>query len=572
MKLSQVELVELIKNIYQEKQLDQKEQKEEIQKLCLGVAPLNPSFILNQKKIINEIQESFNRLYIDGNILETFIIVGNPGNGKSHILNLTSSYLSQVKNNIIINERAQGYGTQFDMQKLILKKANSQETLKAINNKVNNILEDYREAEEYLQINEIASKFDISMELARLIWLVSVGKDGLKKIKALNILTLRDTQDKIFKDLEIEEYDIERNSWDFFYILMGILKENGFYIILLIEELEHIFKWGVEEKQKFYEQLKEFIDHAEKLGNMRILMFSTHVFNDEYKNKVNFIQDEDPALHGRLHPLVRKIQQITNSEEVTELVNKLLVKYKVVYPDVNIELSNLVAEVQKLVGGITTYRNYIQKTMQLLEEERKIASKKDVEKEGNTAIPQGDKVIEKQAIVPQGDKVIGKCSREEIFNKIINERESMTTVALKKRILLSLAKLLECNEYKDIKVEIKKGYLFGTPKNKRNSRLFYLDYTPKNKVNDKYRALVDLQDLAEELGCDKNKLYFIYIKDRVTSSTEQRMMEYNPNINLISIDNDNINELLILTDQISENDRLEIATGLAGLFKLEVSD
>ncbi|MEJ9371799.1 hypothetical protein, partial [Schinkia azotoformans] len=331
--LTKGELVTWAEKMFNERELSQEEQEDEIKKFREGVAPLYPSFIINQDEIVSKIKNSFIELYSKSRVMESYVIVGNPGDGKSHILNIINSYLQNAKNNIVINERTQGFGSKFDMVNLILNKINSPLILKALVSKIQEVSNIDNYSEEYLQTNNIANYFGVSFCLAKLLWKMTFSASELDRIKALNILTARDNSQRTLSDLEIDDFDRKEDILAFFYIMMGILNEKNIFIIILIEELEHIFKWESKQKLEFYEQLKEFIDNSQRLGNLCILMFSTYVLNDEYSEN-KFTEDmysQDRALYTRLKPKVLKIKRISSKQEVIHLVEKLIERYKKIY-------------------------------------------------------------------------------------------------------------------------------------------------------------------------------------------------------------------------------------------------
>ncbi|MBG9942318.1 hypothetical protein ABE237_29240 [Brevibacillus formosus] len=566
--LTKDELIHWINNMFQERLLTKEEQEDEIKKFREGVAPLQPSFIINQDSLISKLKHSFHEFYAKTRVMESYVIVGNPGDGKSHILNTIHSYLKSINNNIVINERTQGFGTKFDMVSLILNKVNSPVTIQALTKKIKDITQEYTSQDQYIQIDHISSSLQVSFALATLLWKITYSSSDLEKIKAMNILTSRDSSPNTLHSLEIENFDKTQDVLDFFYVIMAILREKNIFIIILIEELEHIFKWDPIPKLKFYEQLKEFIDNSQKLGNLFILMFSTYVLNDEYSEN-QYTQDiylQDRALYTRLQPKVIKIKRISSKEEVSILVEKLVERYMKVYKLSSFDFNKLMEEINASIKGDNkTFRSYIQRTAYLLDQLKETSEKKTQENEFTNL-----QELEKTNI-DKDEKI--EYRKTEYVNKILNEITQSSSLAIKKKILLSIYKLLENSNYKDIVLEVKKGFLYGIPKNKRNHRLFYFDYAPINKVQEKYNSLVNLPDLADELNCDKNNLYYIYLKERVTDNTEQKLQNYNPSINLVALRLEDVVELMLLTEEELEDiEKMEISRDLSPIFKLEIGE
>ena len=561
--LTKEELVNWSEKMFNDRVLTQEEQEDEIKKFREGVAPLYPSFIINQEEIVAKLKKSFNELYSKSRVMESHVIVGNPGDGKSHILNIIYSYLRNARNNIVINERTQGFGSKFDMVNLILNKINSPLILKVLVKKIQEVGVKNNCKDEYLQINNIADYFHVSFNLAKLLWKISFSTSELDRVKSLNILTSRDTSKTTLLSLEVEDFNRKEDVLAFFYIMMDILKEQNIYIVILIEELEHIFKWEKKHKLEFYEQLKEFIDNSQKLGNLCVLMFSTYVLNDEYAEN-DFTQDiysQDPALYSRLKPKVLKIKRISSKSEIEHLVEKLIERYKKIYGHDSIDLEKIVEQINSNSQKEKTYRYYIQSAAYLLD---KINAGETNNVKGITPLMNENK---------NQDNISFHNKKKKLIHNVIEEIQGISSLALKKKILLSIEKLLELNSYKITGKEIKKSFLHALPKNKRNSRMFFLDYSPINKVQDKYKALIDLPTLSDSLKCDKNNLYFIYLKERVTNNTEEKLQDYNPAINLVALKNEDIIELmLLLEDSIDINEKQEIGRELASLFKLETGE
>ena len=336
--LSEEKIKNLISDMFEDKikNLTKEQQEIEIMKFKEGLAPDRPSFIVNQEDVVQKLKNSFKELYLKSLNMQSWMLVSDYGNGKSHILNTIRSTLEPIKNNIVISSYAKAQSPFSPIQEM-LKHINREIIRKNVCKYILQIQGE--EANKAIQVNSIMTslsnpKFNASKELSKLLWYMTNGEMD-EQIKALDILTQQDLSKDILKDLDINySNNIVTKIEGFFYILIECLKKEQIYVIFLIEEFENVFKWKRRDKDIFYEQLKELMNNSTSLGNMFLMLVATNVFNDEIEEKRNKeyeIRGLDPAIYDRLKAKALVLKPINKREEAVNLVDKIKERYELYY-------------------------------------------------------------------------------------------------------------------------------------------------------------------------------------------------------------------------------------------------
>lgn len=565
--LKKQEIDNLIETMFDDKikELTKDEREIEIMKFKEGLAPDKPSFVVNQEDVVKKLKESFKNLYLKSLNMESWMLVSNYGNGKSHILNTIKSYLEPINENIIISVYAKAQNP-FELIQQILKSINRELIRRNISKYIKNIQGEIEDKDR--QINNIMTIGPISKDLANLLWYMTNG-DFEQKIKSIDILTKQDNSKQIIKELNINpKLNIENEVNDFFYILIDCLKQEGIYIIFLIEEFENVFKWKKKERIIFYEQLRELLNNSTKLGNMFLMLVATNIFNDEIeekKNKAYEINDIDPAVYDRLKAKTLRLNSIQKSDEAVELVKKIKERYDLFY-GCNIDDAKVMEQLPSRLKDIN-YRSYIQSIALIMDDMINGRLTNDIN---------CDITFEEQVkILGDNKKKIDEFQdklKDEI-NEVVSED---TSNAIKKKFISAIIKLLEYNNYKINNYKIKPGYIVARPKNKRNSRLFYVTYSSIVSSSSIYKKLQTCIEISNNEKCDKNNIYFLYCKSSVSERFSKKINEYNPAmIKTIALEDDDLVRILLLLDETNEIDDIkkrDIAIEYGNYMKLELEE
>ncbi|MBY6790530.1 hypothetical protein HYH43_13915 [Clostridium botulinum] len=544
------------------KELTSEEREIEIMKFREGLAPDRPSFVVNQEDVIEKLKNSFKNLYSKSLNMESWMLVSDYGNGKSHILNTIKSNLRVIKNNIVISIYAKAQSPFYPIQE-ILRHINREIIRKSICRNVLKI--QGNNSDKDIQINNIMTELQKSKELSKLLWYVSNGSIE-EKIKSLDVLTQQDISKQILKDLDINEKNILKEIGEFFYILMEYLKKENFYIIVLIEEFENVFKWRKKEKSIFYEQLKEMMNNSTSLGNMFFMLVATNIFNDEIeekRNKAYEINGIDPAVYDRLKAKSLKLKSIQKDEEAIKLIKKIKERYEIFYK-CSIDENEVMEELPARLKNIN-YRSYIQTITLIMDD---IINGKVV-KSHNNKLDFNNKV----QMLEQKEKNISN-ERNSIKEEIDSNTNKETSLALKKKFISAISRILEINNYKVKEIKIKAGYIIAKPKNKRNYRLFYVTYSTNINSSFIFKKLQSCESIAINEGCDKNNIYFIYCKSSVSEKINEKIQKYNPAvIKTVSLEDDDLTRILLLVkENIDNNEKENIAIEYSKYMNLELGD
>lgn len=565
--LKKQEMNNLIETMFEDKikELTKEEQEIEIIKFREGLAPDRPSFIVNQENVVRKLKESFKSLYLKSLNMESWMLVSNYGNGKSHILNTIKSHLEPISENIIISIYAKAQNP-FQPIQQILKSINREVIRREVSKYVKGIQGENQDKD--IQIDNIMTTWSISKDLANLLWYMTNG-DFEQNIKSLDILTQQDNSKQILQELNINsKLNIEDTVNNFFYILIDCLKQDGLYIIFLIEEFENVFKWKKREKIIFYEQLKELLNNGTKLGNIFFMLVATNIFNDEIeekKNKSYEINDIDQAVYDRLKAKTLTLKSIQKSDEAIELIKKIKARYELFY-NCKIDDTKVMKQLPSRLKDIN-YRSYIQSIALIMDDM--------VNGTLNENINSNITFEEQVQILGDNDKKI-EIIQKELKNEINEVVSGDSSNAVKKKFISAITKLLEYNNYRIISVKVKPGYIVAKPKNKKNSRLFYVTYSSIINSSSIYKKIQTCMDISYEEKCDSNNIYFLYCKSSVSERFSKKINEYNPGIiKTIPFEDDDLVRILLLLDETNNIDnakKRDIAIEFGKIMKLELEE
>lgn len=557
----------LIEKMFGDKinELNKSEQETEIIKFREGLAPDKPSFVVNQEDVVKKLKGSFKNLYLKSLNMESWVLISNYGNGKSHILNTIKSQLEPIDENIIINIYAKAQNP-FQPIQQILKSINRELIRKKIAKYVKKI--QGKSEDRDIQINNIMTKWNTSKNLANLLWYMTNGSME-ENIKSMDVLTQQDDSKQILKELNVSvKTSIENEVNEFFYILIDCLKHENLFIILLIEEFENVFRWSKKDRIIFYEQLRELLNNSTRLGNIFFMLVATNIFNDEIEEKMNKryeIEDIDPATYSRLKAKALRLNSVKTSEEAIELVKKIKERYDMFY-HCNIDINKVMEQLPSRLKDVN-YRSYAQSITLIMDDMLHGVINKDIKSDFTFE----EKVEELNKKKKKLNQVQDKVKDE------INETTTEdTSNAVKKKFILAISKLLEFNNYKIEDTKIKPGYIVAKPKNKRNARLFYVTYSTILSSSAIYKKLQTCVDIASKEKCDKNNIYFLYCKSSVSERFSKKINEYNPAIiKTISFEDDDLIRILSLLDEdkiIDDNIKEDISSEYGKYMRLELEE
>lgn len=340
----------------------------ELKHFMTGTAPESPSFLVNQEELKKELVEKF-RVFFDEDKsqgLEIVFLKSNYGNGKSHFIRMIYTFLNEYEN--VFVRKVSFKQEETDLKKIILE-CISQKKLK----ECACFLVDMAEKEALSRgkdavISSIGEKYSVGAKLSQILYEAARSTDITRQIQAMAILRGTYLPDYL-KNFDCRNKDM---SDEFFYdvieLLSIYLKEARQYIVVVLDEYEHVFSWKSNmARKKLYVDIKWFTEGMDSFSN---LFF---VFGESESAESRTEIRDDPAWVSRKPNLTCQIADISSEGEVERLFEMILKRYQKYY---SVSFEEHKDDILKMVGedsmvkAKTNYRSYTQAIMRALDEFR----------------------------------------------------------------------------------------------------------------------------------------------------------------------------------------------------------
>ena len=534
--------------------------------LSQGLAPFTPSFIVNQgdahKKIKQIIQEFFaKQLGLEYEVLVSYI-----GDGKTHTLHSVYSHYDNIEN--VFVGKVYLRDKYSDIIQDILRTIKRSKLREFICDIVNKNIDKSAKRACNIVSSILIEKMGIDLQLAKLMYYVAYGSVE-ESIEALNFLSaqsnvLESLKRKVGKIVDYEEiyFKLLEVICDYFY-------KNNYFLIVLFDELEHVFDRTERMKRTFFRNLKQLIDYSEKYKNLLILFANTEAFKGEFNKMINDnLKIIDPALQDRLNGVLIPLKSLSSEQEAMQLIDKLKLRYNRIYPNVNIDSKKVyyILINKKLTASEPSYRTSCQKIIEIFN---------DI-KESN---------IQKYSNIDNTINNNGNSTNNEIDNKKDQVKENLliswkkdNSLTKKKKFITCFEEIFKNTNIKTSDVKKKKGYILAKGYNKdtgrgyRNDRLYFFVYSDSKDDGSLIRKkLKEAEKLQIDLKLTTKEIYFIYYKDICPSNIEEQLNKINPGVLIpISVEKAELLELLMLLNEdntvISQDDKKELAYSYAKKF------
>lgn len=477
-------------------ELTMKEIGIELKHFSLGTAPEAPSFLVNQEKLKNKLIELFCTFFNPERSqgLELIYLKSNYGNGKSHFIRMIHHFLSSYEN--VITKMISLKQEETDFEKIILGGISQKLLKECASFLVRQVEKEVSEKEEICVLNELSEKYQINIEFAKLLYQAVKGGDAARQIQAIAILK-GDYLSDYPKTFGLKKTDL--NS-DFYYkvirLLCSYLKQSEQYFVIVLDEYEHVFSWKNERsRKKMYQDIKQFLDDAGLLEHMFIIFAESDSVNNESESS------DDPAFKSRKSDLIYPIEDISSSDEIKPLFEKILKRYEKYYGvDLEAYMDEMLLEVNKdqQIKEKTHYRGYTKAIIRVLDRTREELPKSDLKR------------------------------TEELQTMFLGQQEfqrwAAGTSIAKKTGLCELVETMAGYAGEEVLYKSKKQGIYCIRKQQVTKRIFIM-VTEKPKVRDLIRRL---NALSSELHQEEKK-YILYpeIEQEVEIHAELQVIFYN---------------------------------------------
>lgn len=504
--------------------LDLESSIKEISALKNSQPPHKPTFIINQKKIRQQLTQKFEDC-LNGLGFEHIVISGRVGGGKTHFLNWIESRMEENGNFYMVKFQAQETSTfKYNFIKTIIAKLfqiYAEDFRFVFLNLVSNITIKEK-VDEYTNIEDIRTKYKVSDDLARLIYNFKIEKE---QSAILRILGASHGKTEINK-LKIKSL----SDTDYKHILQFFIqyKQKKGYLLILLDEFEHAYiELTPAARRNFFKTYKSFIDEVPKF-NPSSLMLITSVTEQYAGSLKSNIEKEESALWSRMGNKVISLQEFNPSiqEEFNELFERLTIRYRKAHgEDVNtIQNSEIRKRFFEQLGESTSqaisYRTAILTMLQIMDDLR---MNKSVVSE----------VEEEQRINNETNKILQRA---------INTWQDAHHNSKPGMLKTSLEALLEQLNYTRIDLNDERASVLYASK-EGYEKLFFIATVANSKAL--ANSIDKCIEYRDKLSIEKESFETIFIyQKQLESKTIQKIFDLYPDLHPIAIDENELYNLL----------------------------
>lgn len=366
--------------------LNMKELGIELKHFAIGTAPEYPSFLVNQDNLKKVLIEKFTNFFDPTRTqgLEIIFLKSNYGNGKSHFIRTIRSFLNNFEN--VLTKQVSLKQEKTDLKTKVLE-AVGQKTIKdCATHFVNKAADDSFADEKEAILLTLSDKLEIGAVLSELLYQAARSEDISKQSQAIAILKGNHLQ-AYLKSFAIKQNDIGSTFYlDVIRLICDYLYENNFYLVVMLDEFEHVYSWKDSQARKsFFEDIKLFYDCIETYRN---LFF---VFGESESVSSESVSSDDPAYQSRKKGQTYQIENISSEAEVEKLFNMIKARYEKYY---EVSLDAYVDDILEAINNDpqvktnSNYREYTKCIMRVLDQYRNRPPKtrKTKKKSDNTKI------------------------------------------------------------------------------------------------------------------------------------------------------------------------------------------
>lgn len=544
-----VDLSDVLKNIFADKKPGKLRARRELVNYERGVAPDKPSFTVNQEKVQREVIKQLENTF-SGIAMGFLLIFGNTGDGKTHILNSIKTALAEAEQVFVAEEYLRDEKT--DIFKTIIQKIDYLFLRKCIKNLLSQNIDEELKSES-AQVSLLSYQLDLSYEVASVLRQIAYGSME-DMLEAVDFLTGKNRSTKLlnrFKDFQEQAFYVEVVN-----VINYMLKQNNKYLVILLDEFEHILDWEDKKNQRrFFRHIKELLDRSSQYTNICILIAATEVYEGEITDDLKgIIESIEPALYERLQGVKVELESVSSGKIIEKLAKKILNLYKIIDEEKNISPEEVKKIVEKKID-ISRKENY-RKICQIIMDSLKNEEYLDKVEKSPEAV---DTIEDKEAVVKRAKA-----------NWI-----SLNPNAKKSYLIDSFEVLFNLLEYDIANVDKRQGWIkargFSDKGNRlQNERLYAIAYTSQSNngrfIKDKFeRALKGKNSYGLPL------CYFIYPDYACPADTKKNLeKDHQTEAIFIPLERDDLIKLhiFVMEDEISEGYLRELANYFANRFSL----